>query len=173
MLFVKLGFFALVLLVSSVSTLENGLSRTPPMGWLAWERFRCNIDCEHDPENCIRFVLTSTFPFKILTALLCSEKLFMQMADVMLTEGYLDAGYNLVSLDDCWPDKNRSADGKLQSDPMRFPSGIKALADYVSIDLVKSFFHSFIFIFRYTQEDSSLECMKTMVPILVVVILVF
>ena len=59
--------------------LENGLARTPPMGWvsfllffnkiiqviklylkfyqLAWERFRCNIDCKHDPENCIRYVL--------------------------------------------------------------------------------------------------------------------
>lgn len=34
--------------------LENGLMRTPPMGWLAWERFRCDIDCEHDPDNCIR-----------------------------------------------------------------------------------------------------------------------
>ena len=34
--------------------LDNGLARTPPMGWLTWERFRCNIDCDNDPENCIR-----------------------------------------------------------------------------------------------------------------------
>lgn len=34
--------------------LDNGLARTPPMGWLSWERFRCNVDCEKDPENCIR-----------------------------------------------------------------------------------------------------------------------
>ena len=33
--------------------LDNGLSLTPPMGWLSWERFRCNTDCEHDPEFCI------------------------------------------------------------------------------------------------------------------------
>merc|ERR1711862_508929 len=33
--------------------LENGLARTPPMGWLSWERFRCNTDCENDPEFCI------------------------------------------------------------------------------------------------------------------------
>ena len=26
--------------------LENGLARTPPMGWLSWERFRCNTDCK-------------------------------------------------------------------------------------------------------------------------------
>ena len=25
-----------------------------PVGWMAWERFRCNIDCKNDPENCIR-----------------------------------------------------------------------------------------------------------------------
>lgn len=93
--------------------LDNGLARTPPMGWLAWERFRCNIDCKNDPENCI------------------SEKLFMKMADLMVSEGYLEAGYNILSLDDCWLDHKRSSTGKLQSDPIRFPSGIKALADYV------------------------------------------
>lgn len=44
----------LLALVGQVLVLENGLLRRPPMGWLAWERFRCNIDCEEDPENCIR-----------------------------------------------------------------------------------------------------------------------
>jgi len=53
------------------------------------------------------------------------------MADLMVTEGYLNAGYNILSLDDCWLDHKRSATGRLQSDPTRFPSGIKALADYV------------------------------------------
>lgn len=40
----------------SVATfaLDNGLMRNPPMGWLAWERFRCDIDCDNDPNNCIR-----------------------------------------------------------------------------------------------------------------------
>ena len=37
-----------------VSGLDNGLAVTPPMGWLAWERFRCNTDCINDPHNCIR-----------------------------------------------------------------------------------------------------------------------
>lgn len=45
-----------VLFVAEVASLENGLARTPPMGWLAWERFRCNTDCKNDPENCIRLV---------------------------------------------------------------------------------------------------------------------
>ena len=43
----------LLLLPSPCLPLDNGLARLPPMGWLAWERFRCNTDCEEDPENCI------------------------------------------------------------------------------------------------------------------------
>lgn len=48
------GVVVLYLATSAVS-LENGLARTPPMGWLAWERFRCNTDCKNDPDNCIRY----------------------------------------------------------------------------------------------------------------------
>ena len=36
-----------------IAGLDNGLSLTPPMGWLSWERFRCNTDCDQDPEFCI------------------------------------------------------------------------------------------------------------------------
>merc|ERR1719356_433200 len=71
-------YFCLVVILSSLanlgSSLDNGLARTPPMGWLAWERFRCNTDCENDPHNCI------------------SERLFMQMADLVISDGYYDAG---------------------------------------------------------------------------------
>nr|CAD7605938.1 unnamed protein product [Timema genevievae] len=44
----------LCVVLCTVSALENGLVRTPPMGWLSWERFRCNTDCKNDPDNCIR-----------------------------------------------------------------------------------------------------------------------
>jgi len=44
----------LLVALAAVNALQNGLVRTPPMGWLHWERFRCNVDCEHDPDNCIR-----------------------------------------------------------------------------------------------------------------------
>ena len=36
--------------------LDNGLALTPPMGWTNWERFRCNIDCKADPDDCIKLV---------------------------------------------------------------------------------------------------------------------
>lgn len=54
------------------------------------------------------------------------------MADHMSADGYKDAGYEYIIIDDCWPAHERTKDGQLQPDPERFPSGIKALADYVS-----------------------------------------
>eukprot|EP01105_Mastigella_eilhardi_P007781 TRINITY_DN1945_c0_g1_i4.p1 TRINITY_DN1945_c0_g1~~TRINITY_DN1945_c0_g1_i4.p1 ORF type:complete len:287 (+),score=37.97 TRINITY_DN1945_c0_g1_i4:108-863(+) len=83
------------------------------MGWLDWERFRCNVDCENDPDNCI------------------SEQLFTEMADRMVADGFLDAGYNLVNIDDCWASMERDAYGRLEADPDRFPHGIPWLAQYM------------------------------------------
>ncbi|MBN3299749.1 AGAL galactosidase, partial [Amia calva] len=83
------------------------------MGWLHWERFMCNTDCDKDPHNCI------------------SEQLYMEMADVMVTGGWKEAGYEYVCIDDCWPSTSRDAQGRLQADPKRFPSGIKKLASYI------------------------------------------
>ena len=60
-----------------------------------------------------------------------SEKLIMQMADRMAEDGYRDVGYEYVCIDDCWLATSRDASNNLQPDPARFPSGMKALADYV------------------------------------------
>ena len=49
----------------------------------------------------------------------------------MAADGYLKAGYEYVIIDDCWLAKHRDPHGKLQADAQRFPSGMKALADYV------------------------------------------
>ena len=50
----------------------------------------------------------------------------------MVSEGYRDVGYEYVNIDDCWPAMERDKDGRLVADPVRFPSGIKALSRYVS-----------------------------------------
>lgn len=44
-----------------VEGLDNGVARTPPMGFLDWERFECNTDCDTDPDNCIRFFRLKSF----------------------------------------------------------------------------------------------------------------
>lgn len=106
-------FICMMLLRMVSHALDNGLARTPPMGWMTWERFRCNTDCINDPDNCI------------------GEKLIMQIADRMSEDGYLEAGYQYVTIDDCWMAKERDSKGRLQGDPDRFPNGIKALADYI------------------------------------------
>uniref|UniRef100_K7E0I7 Alpha-galactosidase n=1 Tax=Monodelphis domestica TaxID=13616 RepID=K7E0I7_MONDO len=104
---------ALLALVAPGFSLENGLMRTPPMGWLAWERYRCSINCHEDPDNCI------------------NERLFMAMADRLAEDGWRELGYVYVNIDDCWMALQRDEGGVLVPDPERFPSGIRALADYV------------------------------------------
>ncbi|XP_060833878.1 alpha-N-acetylgalactosaminidase-like [Rhopalosiphum padi] len=103
----------IIVAIRGLDGLDNGLALTPPMGWLAWQRYRCITDCETYPDECV------------------NEQLFMRAADLLVSEGYSELGYNYVIVDDCWLAKNRSADGKLEADKIRFPSGIKALSDYV------------------------------------------
>lgn len=50
----------------------------------------------------------------------------------MAIGGYLDAGYEYVIIDDCWPEKQRDKEtGRLVPDMKRFPFGLKDLSDYV------------------------------------------
>lgn len=54
------------------------------------------------------------------------------MTDLVVSEGYAAAGYSYINVDDCWLEKNRGANNELVADRRRFPSGMRALADYVS-----------------------------------------
>lgn len=74
-----------------------------------------------------------------------SENLFKRIADLMVSEGFLDVGYEYVIIDDCWLSKERDSEGRLQPDPERFPSGIKALADYVMFDILLLFPNTNVF----------------------------
>jgi len=72
------------------------------MGWNSWNKFACNI----------------------------SEQTVRATADAMVSSGMKDAGYEYVVIDDCWHGQ-RDANGFITADPVKFPSGIKALADYI------------------------------------------
>jgi alpha-galactosidase len=85
-----------------VNKAPNGLALTPPMGWNSWNHFQCDIN----------------------------EKVIRDTADAMVASGMRDAGYQYVVIDDCWHGP-RDSNGFITADPQRFPSGIKALADYV------------------------------------------
>ncbi|MBN2214862.1 MAG: glycoside hydrolase family 27 protein [Bacteroidales bacterium] len=78
------------------------LAPTPPMGWNSWNKFGCNV----------------------------SEILIREMADAMVESGMHDAGYQYIVIDDCWQ-SGRDNTGNIIADPERFPSGMKALADYI------------------------------------------
>lgn len=55
------------------------------------------------------------------------------MADLLVSEGYADAGYEYINVDDCWLEKTRGTHGELIPDRRRFPRGMKSLGQYVSI----------------------------------------
>ena len=77
--------------------------RKPPMGWNSWNTFAADIH----------------------------EKLIFETADRMVADGYLDAGYEYLVIDDCWSLRERGEDGRIVPDPEKFPNGMKALADYI------------------------------------------
>ena len=52
-------------------------------------------------------------------------------ADAMVTSGLKDLGFSYIVIDDIWQGGRDSVSGLLYPDPERFPSGIRALADYV------------------------------------------
>ncbi|XP_020084922.1 alpha-galactosidase 1-like [Ananas comosus] len=55
----------------------------------------------------------------------------MGTADALVSTGLAKLGYKYVNLDDCWGNYNRTPEGNLLGNEITFPSGIKALADYV------------------------------------------
>ncbi|KAB2601159.1 alpha-galactosidase-like [Pyrus ussuriensis x Pyrus communis] len=52
-------------------------------------------------------------------------------SDALVSTDLAALGYKYVNLDDCWAKRNRDKRGNLRAKSSKFPSGIKALADYV------------------------------------------
>ncbi|WP_189788700.1 glycoside hydrolase family 27 protein, partial [Streptomyces capitiformicae] len=94
---------AVTAVATPAAALDNGLAKTPPMGWNNYNAYGNNP----------------------------TEELIKQTALEMRNNGMLAAGYEYVNIDDAWMAPNRDANGNLVPDPVRFPNGIKAVADYV------------------------------------------
>ncbi len=83
---------------------NNGIALTPPMGWSSWNLFKYKIN----------------------------EDLIKEIAVAMNKSGLGEAGYKYVNIDDCWQNSSRDENGRLQTDFITFPSGIKSLNEYVN-----------------------------------------
>ena len=90
-----------VIFFQIIYSLDNGLGRTPPMGWNSWNKFGCNIN----------------------------EELIKNTIDTLNSSGLIEVGYKYINLGDCWQ-KSRDENGTILPDYDAFPSGIKSLADY-------------------------------------------
>ena len=97
-----LGLLTCALCLSAGAQKFPQLDLTPQMGWNSWNKFQGNIN----------------------------EDLIRQMADAVATNGMKDAGYQYINIDDCWQG-DRDAQGFIHPNPQKFPSGMKALADYI------------------------------------------
>lgn len=102
----KLSYLIIALLIVTNGNAQKfaNLALTPPMGWNSWNTFQTNI----------------------------SEELVKDIADKMVSSGMKDAGYQYIVLDDGWMAKERdSITGDLVPDSIKFPHGMKALANYI------------------------------------------
>ena len=96
------ALFGLLLCTGPAWALDSGLALTPPMGWAGSDRHSCNVN----------------------------QDMIRAAADALVSSGMRDAGYRYVIVGDCWQGK-RDQNGAITADAGRFPSGMKALADYV------------------------------------------
>ncbi len=75
---------------------------TPLMGWASWNNFRADI----------------------------SEDIIMAQADAMVANGMKDAGYSYINIDDGFFG-GRDKNGRMLAHPVKFPSGMAKLAQYI------------------------------------------
>ena len=90
-----------ILALLAVAATANA-QRTPTMGWSSWNTFALNIN----------------------------EQLIRQQADAMHNTGLQEAGFKYVNIDDGYWD-GRGQDGHLRLNTKLFPSGMRALVDYI------------------------------------------
>mgnify|MGYP006134782195 FL=1 len=100
------------LVATPVAALDNGLARTPPMGFSTWSVFKSSV----------------------------SDALVRELADALHVTGLARAGYNYLLIDDGWYAAGcpapgclpfRNASGHLNADATKFPRGLAAVAAYV------------------------------------------
>ena len=82
---------------------KKPLAPTPPMGWNDWAHYQCGYTAQTILDN----------------------------AHALVSTGLAARGFDTVTIDDCWMQKDRDASGNLQVDSQRFPNGMKPVAEAV------------------------------------------
>lgn len=126
---IKIAIFGATILIP-IHSLENGLARTPPMGWMSWQRFGCEVTGE----------------------------LVRETAEAMKDLGLLEAGYQYINIDDCWS-LPRRVNGKLVPDPEKFPVDPHVNGDDGMMS-VSNYVHSLGFNFGIYSDIASRTCGK-------------
>jgi hypothetical protein len=132
-----------------VAALDNGLGRTPPLGFNSWNSAACSVNETFMRNIMDAFVATggvrvrcvprlfSLSPWAQLSALppRTHARTHARTHPLTLTPNPTSPSppsnpcIAAVSVDDCWA-RSRDANGVIQADPVSFPSGMAALAAY-------------------------------------------
>jgi alpha-galactosidase len=106
---------ALILIsINSYSQKNPDLAETPPMGWNSWNW--------HGKKD-------------------INEQVIRETIDAIVSKGLRDAGYIYVVIDGGWRDSKLGPEGELLPHPVKFPNGIKQLADYAHANGLKLGLH--------------------------------
>lgn len=95
------AIFLACILPAAVLSYNNGLGRTPQMGWNSWNRYRCDVN----------------------------ETVLKVTADAFIANDLPKYGYKYVNVDDCWA-KSRDENGTIQPDKSTFPN-FQGMIDYI------------------------------------------
>ncbi|KAG7444754.1 glycoside hydrolase family 27 protein [Guyanagaster necrorhizus] len=96
-------FFSLISESLPVFALENGVGRLPFMGYNTWNAYYCNID----------------------------EDTIYETAELIVSLGLKEVGYEYMNIDDCYAEKQRNSDGDIVENAQRFPSGMRNLTNRI------------------------------------------
>ena len=95
-----MSMFVTLVLAGPVVAINNGLARTPQMGWNNWNSLGCDV----------------------------SQDLLLDTSKVLVQSGLRDVGYEYVVLDDCWQGE-RGSDGYIRVDEKKFPRGMNYISE--------------------------------------------
>jgi alpha-galactosidase len=100
--------FVCVCIVFARAPKDGKTGRLPEMGWNSWNAYECNI----------------------------TEELVLKNAELMISLGLKDAGYQYVNIDDCWSDitlRRNATTKEIIPDCIKFPNGIDGTAAAVHV----------------------------------------